>query len=92
MQIYERFISNVENYEECMQAIEELCVCGHPLKSHAYVTLPYAYFHNFPDDVYPSQCVVCGISHNEFVCGHWRSLTKRAADERESARSKSNEK
>lgn len=40
-----------------------LCArCGHLLKSHAYVTLPYAYFHNFPVNVYPSQCVSCGIS------------------------------
>lgn len=80
MQINERYISDVQNYEEGLQAIEELCVCGHPLKAHAYVTLPYAYFHNFPDNVYPSQCVACGISKNEFVCSHWRSLTMRAAD------------
>ncbi len=80
MQINERYISDVQNYEEGLQAIEELCVCGHPLKAHAYVTLPYAYFHNFPDNVYPSQCVACGISKNEFVCSHWRSLTQLAPD------------
>lgn len=80
MQINERYISDVQNYEEGLQAIEELCVCGHPLKAHAYVTLPYPYFHKFPDNVYPSQCVACGISQNKFVCSHWRSLTTLALD------------
>jgi len=50
MQINERFISDVQNHEEGMQALEELCVCGHLLKAHAYVTLPFSYFHNFPDN------------------------------------------
>ena len=91
MKINERYISDVQNYEEGLRAIEELCVCGHPLKAHAYVTLPYTYFHNFPDNVYPSQCVACGISHNEFVCSHWRSLTMLAPDKGQAAVVKDNQ-
>lgn len=61
----------VNNYEEWQRALNSLCVCGHSLWRHANTRLPMG---SYPAYILPSQCVMCGIVENKFVCERFRPV------------------
>ena len=69
MIILERYVTDIQSYEEEKQALELMCTCGHPLKSHAYVSLPIRF--TYPNSLFPSQCCACTAHSTHFECEHW---------------------